>query len=674
MSKKIKNRIPERRLSKSEIDVKVQERTAELSDTNQVLAAEIAERRRAEEELRQSRALFESLLESAPDAIITVNSEGRIVLVNSQTEKMFGFHRDELLGQTIELLMPARVRDLHVEHRTHYTRMPGTRPMGIGLDLWGRRKDGAEFPVEISLSPAKSKDGQLIVSIIRDITDRKRSDESLKEQATRLQEQADLIELAHDTIIVRDLDSRIVYWNHGAEETYGWTKTEALGQVTHTLLQTRFPQSPDQVQSQLLTQGRWEGELVHTARDGRRVVVASRQVLQRDARGQPRAILEINRDESARKRAEENVRQSEERFRTLVEQVHDYAIFGLDPAGYVTSWNEGAARLNGYQAEEIIGKHLSIFFTPKDVQRGQPEQELRSAVAKGHHEEESIHVRKDGSPYWADVVITALRNAHGDLRGFSKVIRDITARKQAEEQIHRLNLELERRVHELATLNQELEAFSYSVSHDLRAPLRAIAGFSQALAEDYEATLDDQGKDYIRRIHAATQRLTQLIDDLLMLSRVTRSEMNRETTVDLSALASSIAAQLQSTQPERRSRFIIQPGLVTHGDAQLLRIALDNLIANAWKFTSKVPEARIEFGTAGTENGRTIYFVRDNGAGFDMAFADKLFGPFQRLHSGNEFPGTGIGLATVQRIIHRHGGRVWAEGQVGKGATVHFTL
>ncbi len=664
----------DRERAKATLDFRVQERTVELSETNQVLEAEIAERRRVEEELRHSRALFESLLESAPDAIIAVDPAGRIVLVNSQTDRMFGYRREELLGQSIELLLPGRFRDLHVAHRTSYNRAPTTRPMGVGLDLWGQRKDGTEFPVEISLSPVRSENSSLIVSIIRDISARKRADESLKEQATRLQEQADLIELAHDTIIVRDLDSRITYWNHGAEETYGWTKPEALGQSTHTLLRTQFPESMEQVESQLLTQGRWEGELVHTARDGRHIVVASRQVLQRDEQGRPRAILEINHDITERKRADEQLRLSEERFRTLVETVHDYAIFGLDSQGHVISWNDGAERLNRYRADEIIGKHFSIFFTPEEIRQGKPEQELRDAAAKGHHQEEAVRVRKDGTPYWADVVVTALRDSQGNLRGFSKVIRDITARKETQEQIRQLNVELERRVRELATLNQELEAFSYSVSHDLRAPLRAIAGFSQALAEDYDATLDEQGKDYTRRINAATQRLTQLIDDLLMLSRVTRSEMNRETSVDLSALANSIASQLQSVQPERRVQFVVQPGLTTRGDAHLLHIALDNLIGNAWKFTSKTPEARIEFGSAGKENGKTVYFVRDNGAGFDMAFVGKLFGPFQRLHSGNEFPGTGIGLATVQRIVHRHGGRVWAEGEVGKGAVVYFTL
>jgi signal transduction histidine kinase len=225
---------------------------------------------------------------------------------------------------------------------------------------------------------------------------------------------------------------------------------------------------------------------------------------------------------------------------------------------------------------------------------------------------------------------------------------------------------------QLTQANRELEAFSYSVSHDLRAPLRSINGFSLALLEDYAEKLDEQGKDYLKRVRAASQRMAQLIDDLLNLSHVTRSEMRHET-VDLSALSRAIAAELQRTQPERQVTFVIAPGLVASGDVRLLRVVLENLLGNAWKFTGKHPTAKIEFGVT-QHDGRPTYFVRDDGAGFDMAFGDKIFGAFQRLHSMTEFEGTGIGLATVQRIIHRHGGQVWAEGAVEQGATFHFTL
>jgi signal transduction histidine kinase len=236
--------------------------------------------------------------------------------------------------------------------------------------------------------------------------------------------------------------------------------------------------------------------------------------------------------------------------------------------------------------------------------------------------------------------------------------------------------ELERRVAERTTqleaANKELESFSYSVSHDLRAPLRSIDGFSQALFEDYGDKLDEQGRSDLQRVRAATQRMAHLIDDMLDLSRVTRGEMRRET-VDLSALVKNIAAELKSAEPERQVDLGIAEGIVTQGDARLLRVLLENLLRNAWKFTGKHSTARIEFGIS-QNDGKPVYFVRDDGAGFDMAYAHKLFGAFQRLHGMTEFNGTGVGLATVQRIVHRHGGRVWAEGKVDHGATFYFTL
>jgi light-regulated signal transduction histidine kinase (bacteriophytochrome) len=242
---------------------------------------------------------------------------------------------------------------------------------------------------------------------------------------------------------------------------------------------------------------------------------------------------------------------------------------------------------------------------------------------------------------------------------------EIKERKRAEEEMQRTN-------RELLAANKELEAFSYSVSHDLRTPLRSIDGFSQALLEDYADKLDDTGRDHLQRVRRAAQRMAALIDDMLNLSRVTRCELHSEE-LNLSNMAMAIATELTEAEPGRQVEFVIENDLTAVGDAQLLRSALENLLRNSWKYTSGHPTARIEFGRS-QQSGKRTFFVRDDGAGFDPRYAERLFGAFQRLHTAKEFPGTGVGLATVQRIIHRHGGEIWAEAAVEKGATFYFTL
>ncbi len=284
--------------------------------------------------------------------------------------------------------------------------------------------------------------------------------------------------------------------------------------------------------------------------------------------------------------------------------------------------------------------------------------------------EETLRQARDELEIRVSERTAELARANEELR------REIADRLRAEAEIHRLNEELEERVRlrtaELESANKELEAFAYSVSHDLRGPLTNISGYCRLLDEDYGKQFDDVFRDYLQRIESSAERMAQIIEDLLKLSRVTRSQMKREP-VNLSELVREIAGELKMREPQRNVEFTIAEDVVVQGDKRLLRVALENLLGNAWKFTRAVPNAHITFGVF-PRDGKSVYFIRDNGAGFDMKYAHNLFVPFQRLHSASEFPGSGIGLATVRRIIDRHGGNVWAEAEVGKGATFYFTL
>lgn len=478
---------------------------------------------------QQAESKFRALLEAAPDAMIITDRDGCISLVNARAEQLFGYSRTELLHQRIEILVPERYRARHEGYRIGFLAERKVRAMGSGRELYGLRKDGSEFPVEISLSPLETEEGVFVTSAIRDVTERKKAEEL----RVRL---AALVDASDDAIIGKTLD------------------------------------------------------------------------------------------------------------------------------GLVTSWNKGATRIFGYAAAEMIGSPI-MRLIPAELEA--EEHQILARLQRGERVDhfDTVRRRKDGRLIDVSVAISPVSDKTGRIVGAAKVAIDITARKSTEENLARAKETAE-------AASRELEAFSYSVAHDLRAPLRSIAGFSHAVLEDYGERLDDEGRSYLQRVCAAANRMGHLIDDLLALSRVTRVELRREP-VDLTRVADEIAERLRQTEPERDLEFVIAERMTAEADPHLLGIALENLLGNAAKFTRRKPKARIEVGVR--PGGRT-FFVRDNGAGFDMAHAQRLFGAFQRLHRNTEFEGTGIGLATVQRVINRHGGRIWAEAEVDRGATFYFTL
>lgn len=627
----------------------------------------ISHRKRAKEITRLIEERFHTIFRNISVGMVLGAPDGSFIEVNPAFCQFLGYTMAELLKLTVEEITHPGDREMSRQQRS--ASLKGINN-SYTYEKRYLRKDGSTVWGQVSSNWFHGEDGRpsYAVGLIQDITERKRMEEALRESEERFRR------LYNDTPAMLhsiDQNGRLLSVSNYWLEVLGYERSEVLGRKSTEFLteaslryanETVLPEFfktgfCKDISYQLLTKG---GELIE--------VLLSATADRNDA-GEIVRSMAVMTDVTERKRAEEALRESEEKFAKAFRANPSPLAISTLTEGRFVEINEAFERVFGYKGEEAIGRcsrELNMWKYPQDRQRM-----LSILQSEGRVRNEEITFGdKNGK------TVTALYSAELiDLRGepcLLSIVDDITARKELEEKIEILNTDLACRAFELESANLELENFSHTVSHDLRSPLTSITGYCELLL-DYEGDrIDEQSRSYLEQIHSASLRMAHLINALLDFSCLTRGEIQQET-VDLSSLAREISVELRLAAPDRPVNFRIAEGITANGDGLLLRAVLQNLLGNAWKYTARKETAEIDFGMT-EDDGVKVYFVRDNGAGFDMAQADKLFTPFQRLHDKQEFAGSGIGLATVQRIIKRHGGRVWATGEIGKGATFFFTL
>ncbi len=613
---------------------------------------------------------FRLLVESVKDfAIIMLDPSGNIVSWNVGAERIMGYRAEEVLGEHVSLFYPTEAIERGLAGDLL---IAAARDGRSEYEGWRVRKNGSRFWANVVITVLRDENGAVrgFSKVTRDLSERKQMENALKHVSAY---NRSLIEASLDPLVTINLDGRISDANTAAEQATGWPRAD----LVNTDFSDYFvdPEAARAGYRKAFRDGLvrdYPLELRH--RDGHLISVVYNAAVYRDDSGSVIGVFAAARDVTERKLAEEALGDSERSFRILADTVPQI-VWATRADGWNIFFNQRWVEYTGMTLDASRGHGWNAPFHPDDLKATWDA--WRSAVLNGSTFTAEARLRRaDGVYRWWLVRSAPLFDAKGKVIKWFGTCTDIHDMKLAEVEIQRLNSGLEQRVRErtveLEAANKELEAFAYSVSHDLRTPLRSIDGFSKILLDDYDGKLDDEGRDFLARVRKATQRMGHLIDDLLRLSRSTRTEMKR-VAVDLTALAGEIAAELHTSEPARSVQWTIAPGLVAFGDPHLLRVALENLLGNAWKFTGPQKDARIELGREETVDGAS-FFVRDNGVGFDMAYVGKLFGVFQRLHAASEFPGSGVGLANVQRIVTRHGGRVWAEGGPNHGATFHFTL
>lgn len=667
-----------RRLDDSTVEVEMAAARLIFQDVpaTQLIAHDITQRKRVAAALAESEQRKAAILETSLDAIMSIDHKGVIREWNAAAERIFGYPRKDAMGRLLDkLIIPPSLGEKYLPGLADYLITGVGSLIGRPIELMARRASNAEFPVELSIT--RTPVGELFTVFVRDITDRKRSEEVLRQSEAR---KAAVVETALDAIVAIDHDGRIIEWNPAAEKMFGYSRALATGRdVAELIVPESFLEDHREGFLRYLraNRGRMIGQRTEmTAVRANGAEFPIEIVVTRTIGAVVPSFIAYIRDITDRRRIEEALRKSEERLRLLVESVEDYAIYMLDMRGRVITWNSGAERIEGYRAKDVVRRKFTLFYTAEEISEGKPDQALAVAKAEGRFGDERWRVRPDGSRYWANIVVTALREKQGLLYGFSVIARDMTKQKEAEDGTRRLNAELEHRVQErtaeLQSAYEEMESFSYSISHDLRAPLVHIGGFAEMLHQDAGAQLDEKCRHYLQVIGESARRMGRMIDDLLAFSRMSRAELHK-IRVDVGDIVKGVIHDMRSDMENRKIVWNIGDLPKIQGDPALLYQAVFNLIANALKYTRTRAEARIEIGVEPSAD-EIVFFVRDNGVGFDNRHMDKLFGVFQRLHSASEFEGTGIGLANVRRIIQRHGGRVWAEGKVDGGATFYFSI
>jgi PAS domain S-box-containing protein len=616
------------------------------------------------------------LIESIPESILMLDSDGYIKYANPATLAITGYATEDLLNKPLSLLYNLEEDSIKSEYELGLAQKKGK----FSSAGWRTKKDHSKFWGEMTLSPIYEQNTLTGYScIIRDITGNKNKELELRQSEERYRL---IVEGVKEySIFLLGPTGIIMTWNDGATHIKGYNINEIIGKhfsifYTAEDIENKKPERELEI---AISTGKYEEEGWRVKKNGS--VFWASIVLTPLYNEQNKLIgfSKVTRDLTERKEKEEILRQSEERNRSLIEQVTDYGIFMLDEKGRIISWNEGAKRIKGYTAKEIIGKYFSIFYPEEDIINGKPAYELKVARSEGKYEEEGWRVRKDGSLFWANVIITAVYNPEGTMIGFSKVTRDLTERKSAEKALResygryrKLTEELRSTNAELKYVNEELEQFTSIVSHDLQEPIRTIKSFLQLIDMKLDQGQNDDLKIYINKSVNAANRMKELIQNLLNYSQLSKGEVLEEP-VKVEDLINQALQNLKSLVEASKAQVTVENEVDTiQGDRIQLVQLIQNLLSNAFKFTDlENPQIKIK---CFNENGIVKFAVTDNGIGIAEDDLNKVFEIFRRLNTKKDYPGTGIGLAICKKIVDRHRGKIWPESQPGKGTTFYFIL